>query len=198
MSTQFIDISAQQILNDMQKFPKPWAVCGGWAIDIYLNRKTREHKDLDITIHRCHQLDMQAFLVNRGWILQKVESVGLEHWALGEYLELPIHNVWCSHSEFTPNYLEVLYSETTETNYVFRRHQDIQMPLDDAFLIASSGIPILAPEVVLLFKAKTSENNPDYQHDFDTILPTLTSKQRMWLKQSIVTVYKVHEWLKLL
>ena len=30
----------------MQGFSKPWFVAGGWALDLYLGHKTREHSDI--------------------------------------------------------------------------------------------------------------------------------------------------------
>ena len=31
----------------------PWAVAGGWAIDLHLGRQTREHGDLEVAIPRA-------------------------------------------------------------------------------------------------------------------------------------------------
>jgi hypothetical protein len=33
----------------------PWYICGGWALDLYLNCVTREHKDVDIAVARSDQ-----------------------------------------------------------------------------------------------------------------------------------------------
>jgi Aminoglycoside-2''-adenylyltransferase len=30
----------------------PWWIAGGWAIDLFLGRQTREHEDLDVLILR--------------------------------------------------------------------------------------------------------------------------------------------------
>jgi hypothetical protein len=37
-------------------YSKPWAVCGGWAIDLFLHHVTRPHKDVDFAILRKDQL----------------------------------------------------------------------------------------------------------------------------------------------
>jgi hypothetical protein len=34
----------------MSSFPAPWALCGGWAIDAWLGRQTREHGDVDVSV----------------------------------------------------------------------------------------------------------------------------------------------------
>ncbi len=183
--------NALQVLNDL---PITWAVCGGWGIDIYLNQKTRDHKDLDITVKRSDQLLIQSFLLAQGWQLLKVESGELSDWLVGEFLELPIHNVWCSHPDYPEHYLEVLFSEADDTHYKFRRKLSIRLPLEDAFLTSSRHIPILAPEIILLFKAKYSDTNADYQQDFEQCYPQLSTSQQMWLKQSILDVYGQHQW----
>lgn len=52
----------------------PWAVCGGWAIDLYLNKLTWPHKDVDFAIRRRDQLVFQRHLEGRGWSLEVAEN----------------------------------------------------------------------------------------------------------------------------
>jgi hypothetical protein len=52
--------------------PCPWYVCGGWALDLFLDRVTRVHKDVDVAIARSDQTTMQQYLHQRGWQLEKV------------------------------------------------------------------------------------------------------------------------------
>ena len=35
--------------------PAPWFIAGGWAIDLFLGRKTREHADVDFALSRLDQ-----------------------------------------------------------------------------------------------------------------------------------------------
>jgi len=189
------DPGFQRAIKIFQTCDIQWAVCGGWAIDLYLNQQTRDHKDLDLTIKRIDQLQMQDFLLSNGWTLKKVESGKLYDWEQGDYLKLPVHNVWCSHPDFSAHYVEVLFSEVDEMHYKFRCNQNIQLPIARAFISSPSNIPILAPEIILLFKAKTSDDNPDYQHDFEVTLPVLATAQREWLSQAIRNVSGNHNWL---
>ncbi len=193
-----MDIVFKQAVHLLQDIKVFWAVCGGWAIDFFLNLQTREHKDLDITIKRQNQLHVQANLLNQGWTLNKVHSGELYTWEQNEYLELPVHNVWCSHPDLPPHYLEILFSETNDTHYKFRRNQQIQRSLEQAFLPTVSGIQILAPEIVLLFKAKYSDDQPTYQQDFERTLPKLTAEQKQWLIQALIKAYGSHAWLNVL
>ena len=45
----------------------PWAVCGGWAIELWLGRPIREHGDVDVTVFRRDQDAVRAHLEGRGW-----------------------------------------------------------------------------------------------------------------------------------
>jgi hypothetical protein len=57
------------------------------------------------------------------------------------------------------------------------------------------GVPFLAPEVVLLIKARPGLDRPgtgNDQHDFEAALPVLDAEQRSWLKDAIERPF----WLK--
>src|SRR5215207_7511687 len=72
----------------------PWYICGGWALDLYLNCVTREHKDVDVAVARSDQWVVREYLRRRGWRLEKVSGGTLSPWLDGEWLELPIHGVF--------------------------------------------------------------------------------------------------------
>ena len=64
-------IQAARVFAD---YDHPWAVCGGWGIDLFLNHVTRPHKDVDFVILRKDQLSIQEYLSTRGWTLEKAVS----------------------------------------------------------------------------------------------------------------------------
>jgi hypothetical protein len=55
------------------------------------------------------------------------------------------------------------------------------------------GIPYLAPEIQLLYKAKASR--PKDEADFARTLPALNKKSRQWLAQSLALIHPDHPWL---
>ena len=174
----------------------PWWICGGWAIDVFLGRMNRAHKDVDIAILRKDQLAAQAYLSARGWTLEKAQSGRLIPWAVGEILSVSVHVVWCRNPQFEPDFLEILLNEADETHFRFRRDPSITRRLDRAFLQAGFGLPILAPEIVLLYKAKgDSEEN---RTDFQSVLPHLDAEQRTWLGNALKKLHPGHEWLNAL
>ena len=60
------------------------------------------------------------------------------------------------------------------------RYPAITLPYAESYLQAENGLRYLAPEVVMLFKAKLQR--PKDQQDFDTVLPALDEQQRTRLR----------------
>src|SRR5262249_46130893 len=62
-----------------------WWIAGGWAIDLFLGRTTRDHADMDIAIARSCQPEMaQAF---NGWDIHVASNGILTSWTAGDWLE---------------------------------------------------------------------------------------------------------------
>ena len=65
-------------------------------------------------------------------------------------------------------------------------------------LRSDDGIPYLAPEVVLLFKSKTSsgkERSKD-KSDFEEVYLRLEPERRMWLRWALLAVDPSHPWIE--
>jgi len=99
-------------------FDHPWGFAGGWAVDLFLDHATRSHKDVDIAILRRDQLDLQSLLLKHGWDLRFAHDDRLVPWHSSETLALPIQCIWCTNAEFTPDFLEVLLNEASETRFL--------------------------------------------------------------------------------
>jgi hypothetical protein len=176
-------------------YDRPWAVCGGWAIDLFLNRVTRPHKDVDFALLRRDQLIIQEYLLSRGWTLEKAVSGELVPWPKGEWIDLPIHTVWCRNPSESPDFIELLFNEVDEVNFYFRRDSSITLPLEKMIILSASRIPILAPEIVLLYKSKNVETSP-YVGEFKKVLPSLSTETRDWFAAALKTLYTDHVWLE--
>lgn len=178
----------------LTSLPVTWGFCGGWAIDLFLNSITRLHKDVDVAILRTDQSIVFDFLRQRGWILEKALEGTLIPLQEGEFLTLPIHTIWCRHTSHYPDFLEVLLNESEGDQFLFRRDRSLQYPLNKAFLTSPSSLPILAPEIVLLYKSndlKNADNSQDFQHT----LPMLSDQRKQWLAEALQKLSPEHEWL---
>ena len=81
----------RQILSLLNGFDPPWWVAGGWAVDLFVRRLTRPHKDIEIALFRHDQSALQEYLA--GWSLRKVVDHRLIPWLPGELLTLPVHEI---------------------------------------------------------------------------------------------------------
>ena len=175
-----------------------WMVSSGWALDLFLNAPSRYHHDLDLTIWREDQTQLQRHLEGRGWQMHKIVAQGqYALWETGEYLQAPVHQIHARRGE--DNFLDILISPRQGNSWVYRRNPSVKMPIAQARM-ESRGIPHLAPELVLLFKSgstahPTASRNKD-QQDFERILPALPKKRRLWLKETLLELHPTHPWLE--
>ncbi|PGL73088.1 hypothetical protein [Bacillus sp. AFS055030] len=174
----------------MQDFNKGWYIAGGWAIDLFLEKKTRNHHDLEIVIARNDQLCLKEYLHN--WTFNKVFRGKLSTWE-NEYLELPIHEIH-GENDKTKDELEVLLNEIELNEWKFRRDKSITCKLDSLYSVSNEGIPYLNPEIVLLYKVRNTREK-DHQ-DFKNVKDYLDSSQKTWLREAILIHHPNHEWLE--
>jgi hypothetical protein len=197
----------------------PWFLCGGWAADAWLGRQTRDHWDVDIAVFHHDQRAIFAHL--SGWALvghdPNVAGDTTEPWN-GRQLDLPAHihvpapggplatSTTATHPAFE---LEFLLNERSGNDWVLSREPHIAVPLDRGTRHSSWGLPTVAPEVVLFFKAggnlTAAEREahhdvlrPHDEQDLLALLPTLAEASRSWLRESLATVRPGHPWLPLL
>lgn len=84
-------------------------------------------------------------------------------------------------------------NRTTATSGSRRRDETIRLPYGEIVHHTRDGIPYLAPELVLLFKAKHAR--PKDRRDFDATVPHLTGAQRTTLEELLARVHPGHAWL---
>jgi hypothetical protein len=175
----------------------PWAVCGGWAIDLFLNRRTRPHKDVDFAVLRRDQLVIQEHLLSRGWALEKAAQGKLVPWTPNEWIDLPIHVIWCKNPRASPDFMELLFNEVDEVNFCYRRDPSITLPVEKMIVPSPAGIPILAPQIVLLYKSGKPEDQLAAT-DFMNVSPRLSRDECSWLAASLRKFNPDHPWLEAL
>jgi len=173
----------------MDGFERRWAVAGGWTIDLFLGRVTRPHQDVEVAIFRDDQRALYDYLA--GWEMRKSIQPGWAPWH-GERLELPIHEM-VARRDGDPGHVEILLNERDGELWRFRRNLAIALPVERAIVGTTLGIPILAPEVALLYKAKGSR--PKDQADFAGAIGALGVEQRRWLMEALSACYPGHAWM---
>jgi Aminoglycoside-2''-adenylyltransferase len=180
----------------MADFPCPWAFCGGWAIDLFLDRVTRPHRDIDLAVFRRDQPQVHAHFARYGWTIEQIVNGKPIPWLSHQPLELPVHEVWCTNPADPAERVELLFNESNDRDFVFRRDPMITLPLDRAIVRSPAGLAFLAPEIVLLYKSR----QPDVDHnlrDLEWVLPALREPSRDWLAQALARLDPKHPWLAL-
>lgn len=174
----------------MRSFKPLWFIAGGWAIDLYLGRSTRPHADLEIGIFRRDQFALRAHL--GAWQWQQVFNGTLSRWQ-GERLDWPRHELYCTNERAEPARLEVLLNESQGDRWVFRRNAKITRPIVKCYRTTAFGLNVLAPEIVLLYKAKDPRAKDEA--DFAVALAHLDAEPRAWLRAAIAACHAQHHWL---
>ena len=171
--------------------PFPWWVAGGWAIDLFLARETRPHKDIDIGIFRKDVCRVVDFLSE--WQVYEACSGELIEHERGTLPETEVHSLWCRRSSESLWELEILLDESKGSTWTYRRDQRVRRALDSIVQRSPDGLPILAPAVQLLYKSKAAREKD--QLDFRHVLPKLAAEEREWLRASMAVAHPGHPWL---
>ena len=175
----------------------PWWIAGGWAIDLFLGRQTREHEDIDILILRRDQHAVRTLLGT--WDVQAAlppprdEAWPFRPWHVGETLDGTIHDIWCRPDATQPWTFQLMIAETQGEQWLFRRMPTSRRSVATIGDVTSAGIPYLAPEIQLLHKAKG--RRPKDEADFTHTLPALHRERRIWLKHALTQAHPHHPWL---
>jgi aminoglycoside-2''-adenylyltransferase len=170
----------------------PWYVAAGWALDLYHGRQTRDHEDLEIAVpaERFTEIavrfpDCEFHVVGDGGVSPvSVEALRTHHqtWALEKATR-----VWR---------FDVFREPHDGDTWICRRDTHIRRPYTEIIEHDQEGIPYLAPEMVLLFKAKAQRAKD--QADLDGTVPLLDEHRRIWLRHALAVVHPGHAWLDLL
>ncbi len=86
--------------------------------------------------------------------------------------------------------------ELNDREWVFRRYARIRGPRD-TMILSINGLPVVAPEILLLYKSKLP-NRPKDERDFGHVLPHLTTWKRQWLASCLKLHYGDHPWVPML
>jgi hypothetical protein len=169
-----------------------WWIAGGWALDLFLGRQSRPHHDTDVLVLRPDQLAVQRTLA--GWDLHAADPPGtLRPWAPGEELRVGVHDIWCRAAPSAPWGLQLMLGEVEGDDWVFRRDRRIRGPAAALGCVSPDGLPYLAPEVQLLYKAGVAPRPKD-EADFAAVAPHLPTERRRWLRDALATCAPTHPW----
>ena len=187
----------------MSTFDAPWALCGGWAVDAWLGRKTREHGDVDIVVFIQDQQALYEHL--RGWQLvahAPNERVDRNEVWDGHRLDLPMHiHGRVDRGEAIPErgalwpedgfVLDLQFGDRAGGDWILPSEPQITRPLSEVIQQSSWGVPAVVAELLFFFKATEPRRRDTF--DFHALGPKLSREQRDWLRDALPRVR--HPWL---
>jgi hypothetical protein len=117
-------------------------------------------------------------------------------------LQPPFHQIWARRGPGQPSTADDLAADPTTLGFlleqgstdrwVFRRYPAVTRPLRQLGRATADGVPYVAPEVALLFKAKAPRFKD--QRDFDRVLPVLDGAARAFLAWALEQAQPGHPW----
>ena len=187
----WVPLDPVEVRRVMTGYDRPWWIAGGWALDMFLGRKTREHGDVDVGVLRSDQLTIQAHL-QRDWELHLADG-RLWPWPAGEPAPPDTGDVWCRPPGGDSWAFQLMLDPSTDERWVSKRSPMISLPLDVAVRRTGDGLPYLAPQAQLLMKAKGLR--PKDEVDFTNVAPELDPEQRTWLRDALQRAHPDHPWI---
>lgn len=207
-------LAANHLLQDV---PITWAICGGFAIDLFLGKETRAHGDIDICVFEKERETISKYMLQNDWQVYEFRGNGKVRLQNEDLSSEPGRNLMCTKDtcelvKFYPceednllwyeffhtglkqlDYLEFLFNISMEDAFIFDKSKGIKRELSKAILY-HEGIPYLAPEIVLLYKASNADN-AEYQYDFEQAYLHMHEEQKSWFLQGLDTLYPAgHKW----
>lgn len=209
----------------MSTFSRPWALCGGWAVDAWLGRVTREHGDIDITVFHDDQRALFDHLT--GWHFvahDRVDPGPTEEVWGGRELVLPVHlharppgaeNLATLMAAVLPPYraahdgldYEFVLNARDGDELILTepgRHE-VRAPLSTSIDASSWRLPTVTPAFLLFWKATAYFFDARFEKrraldetDFRALVPQLSADSGNWLHEAIASLHPDHPWLPLL
>ena len=171
----------EELMARLRAGDVPWAVAGGWSLDLFLGYQSRSHEDLEVAVPAA------------GFPAIRDALAELDFEAPGGADFAESHQTW----DFDPGVrayrVDVFREPHDEDTWVCRRDPSIRLSYGAVVRLSDDGIPYQAPEIGLLFKAKHAR--PKDAADFTAVVPRLDRAQRRWLTGALETIHPGHPWL---
>ncbi|HWV24249.1 MAG TPA: hypothetical protein VNZ58_08660 [Thermomicrobiales bacterium] len=179
-------MSPHGVASIFARYPGRWWIAGGWSLDLFVGYPSRPHEDIDVLILRADIGYFHQLLPD--WTIMAADPPGsLRHWEAGTPLPDHVHDIWCRPGGADRWALQIMVMDSVRDRWLFRRDHRVSGLLTDLDDIRD-GIPILAPEVQLLYKAKVPHRPKDLA-DLRRMIPKLDRERQTWLRQRVALLY---------
>jgi len=187
-------LSPQEMADVLGDAGFPWWIAGGYAIEAFVGRAFRPHGDIDVLMLRRDRMPVRMLL--KDWDCWAADPPGtLRPWPADEMLPASVDHIWCRANLSDPWRFQLMFDEADGETWHSRRSASLGRPITDMGWQDAAGIPFLAPEIQLFYKAKSPR--PKDEQDFSAALPLLGEQETEWLAAAIRAAYgDENAWLE--
>ncbi|MCA9728462.1 MAG: hypothetical protein KC729_12310 [Candidatus Eisenbacteria bacterium] len=189
---RWVSILPQEANEWLRDVSAPWWISGGWAIDLFLGASTRPHGDLDVCVLRRDEPSIRAHFP--AWEFASACRGRLDPLPQGTPCPPESHSIWGRAPSSESWMLELVLEEADGEEWVYRKDPRIRRPLSRIAFQTEDGLPIIAPEIQLLYKAGTMRAKDE--QDLRKVLPHLDAERRAWLDRALRMVAPDHRWIE--
>lgn len=181
-----------ELAHRLADVDRPWCVVGGWALDLWHGRVTREHHDLEFTILREDFDHFRRAL--KGFEFYTVNSGEFQFLPEGHDPDRSIFQIWCWDISARCWRVDIMIEPGTPKTWVCKRDHAITRPRAEIVVHSAECVPYLGPAAILLLKAK--HQRPKDEADFEMAVPKLAASEKSWLKDSLARLHPDHAWMQ--
>ena len=182
---------------------RPWCMVGGWALDLWHGRETREHHDLEFTLLRedfdrfrevlsGDGAETSPLIPQRFAFYTAIDGV-LTLLPDDQPLPSAAAQVWCWDIAAEHWRVDMMIEPGTPDTWICKRDLAITRPPQEIVGRSDEGVPYLGPSAILLLKAK--HQRPKDEADFEMALPKLESSEKDWLRDCLRRLHPGHAWI---
>lgn len=205
-----------------------WSIGGGWALDLRIGQPTRVHDDVDVVVDRDHAASVLRACVAAGVVFRASAGSGpapameplrdaaalrdgsvyrLEGRDGDVLAPSPLNGADAARGEAV--FWDLVLETRERGEWRLRGDAGVRRPLARAVVAArlpaeggqpaGERVPTLAPEVVLLTKARLADSleRPEGDADLRRVATTLPPEARAWLRTALARAPR-HRWADLL
>lgn len=180
MAGRWRETSPQELRDWLEGIQVPWAFAGGWALDLWAGRQSRQHSDIEITCLR-HNLSVliEALPTFEAAVARNKQ---LSPWHTDICAE-PAFSLWLRrHGEILWDF-EIVSEILIGDIWRYRRHEEITLPKERLFQTLPNGWAVIAPEIQLLYKCKNPRDKD--VADLQLFWPLLGPLRQTWLRNAV-------------
>lgn len=190
----------ERIISECYHFVKDckltYALCGGYALELFTNTKKRNHSDVDITLFKEDRKVAVDYILRKGWDvyepLHSEDSLRKITDSSDKNVQ-NIFNIWamepnCSFIKIEPktgednrfifeildkeqknfDFMDIIFNTQKDGNFICNNEKNILREIDKAILY-HDNLPFLAPEVILYIIADPAYLDSEYHREKNNI-----------------------------